>query len=128
MEGNLLNRLQDGLHLDNDPNDQPPNTYRDSRNGTIVAKGGNRFAWETLPGTQLSFTIPAHYSATGPGNLAAQYQPVGWCSFPDGPTLASLAPALFVLLANDDTVDPAGSEIGIVTFDNTGLGSYLPLY
>lgn len=112
MDQHLINTLHEGLHSDNDQNAQPPNSYRDAMNGTIVTLGGNRYSFESLKGNTVSFTVPDHY------NLKP-FQPIGWYSFID---------ALIVLLASDEASSTPG-EIAKVTFNNDGtLDTYTPLY
>lgn len=108
----VSNLLFNGLHSDNDPSAQPPNTYRDSLNGSIVTYGQNRYAWESVKGNKVSFTLPNHNSGGSP------FTPIGFSSFPD---------KLIVFSTDGSTLTKAG-EIGKVSFDNTGIGTYIPLY
>lgn len=101
-----------GLHSDNEPALQPENTYRDAKNGTLTAYGENRYSFESIRGTVVSFTIPTHYNSK-------LFQPIGWSSHID---------FLIIHSANDNGVDDLPGEIGKVTFDNSGNGTYIPLY
>ncbi len=118
MDQHLINALHEGMHSDNDPNDQPPNSYREAWNGTISPLGNNRFAFDSMKGNVVSFTVPDHYKTGSAPNRQKPFQPIGWYSFID---------YLIVILANDDTGSPG--EIAKVSLNNDGsLGSYIPLY
>lgn len=108
----LLNLLYNGLHQDNDPAAQPPHTYRDALNGNLISYGNGRYGFESIKGTLLSFTIPF------PRVVGKRpFAPVGFASFPD---------KLILFSADEETINTG--EIGEVTFDNAGIGTYLPLY
>lgn len=52
-----VNKVHDGLHLDFNPYDQPPNTMRDNRNGIITDLEDGSHMWTNLEGTLLIFTL-----------------------------------------------------------------------
>jgi hypothetical protein len=106
-----INYFSGGMHSDNEPALQPENTFREAWNGNLVAQGENRYSFESVKGTTVSFTIPAHYQQK-------PYQVIGWRSFID---------FLFVLVASDED-DYKPGEAAKVTFDNEGNGTYTPLY
>lgn len=108
-----INVFSNGMHSDNDPSMQPEGTYRDSQNGNIIAYGQNRFTWESVKGTKSSFTIPNYLSGY------KHFTPIGWIGFKD---------YLLVFSANDQSSTSKPGEIGKVTFDNDGEGTYTPLY
>jgi len=107
----LNNLLVGGLHVDNDPAAQPPNTYREALNGNLIAYGNNKFTFESVKGSKVSFTLPVHAASQ------KEFTPIGWGSFTD---------RLIVLSADDSTIK--AGEIGEVLFTNEGIGTYLPLY
>ena len=107
----VISHLNNGLHSDNDPSAQPPNTVRDAFNASLITYGNNRFAYESVKGNVVSFTLPNHASGQRP------FTPMGFSSFPDK----------LIVFSADDSAIKAG-EIGKVTFDNQGTGTYLPLY
>jgi hypothetical protein len=47
----ILNRISDGVHLDNNEYDQPDNTMRDNRNGVIFDSVSGNYVWKNLKGT-----------------------------------------------------------------------------
>ena len=108
----ITNIFSSGLHRDNDPSGQPPNTYRDALNGSLVTVGENRFSFESVKGNTVSFTLPDHASLT-------PFTPIGWASFPD---------RLAVLSARVQQTGVQAGEIGQVIFNNTGVGTYKQLY
>lgn len=106
-----INSFEGGMTSDNEPAMQPANTYREGWNGNLIAYGENRYSFESVKGNVLSFTIPDHYEQN-------PYQVIGWLSFID---------QLFVLLGSDED-DYKPGEAGVVTFNNSGIGTYTPLY
>lgn len=114
--------LSGGLYRDNDPSAQPPNTYSDALNGTLTSEGNNKWSYESVKGNKVSWTGASHNSSAKP------FVPIGFGSFPD---------RLIVLSANDnggdgtiggDGLEQYAGEIGEVTFDNAGIGTYQMLY
>lgn len=108
----VINILADGMHSDNDENLQPQNTFRDSLNGTLVNMGGHKYAWTSVAGNTLSFSLPPHKANSAPFTI------VGWKSTPG---------KLVVLSAAGSAANGPG-EIGYVTFSNAGIGTYYPVY
>lgn len=106
-----INYFSGGMHSDNEPALQPENTYREAWNGNLIAYGENRYSFESVKGTTVSFTIPAHYNQK-------PYQIIGWYSFIN---------FLFVLVGSDEDEYKPG-ELAKITFDNEGNGTYIPLY
>lgn len=53
----IINRIKDGLHQDNNVYDQPANTMRDNLNGIITDLGNGYYKWSNLKGNTLSFTL-----------------------------------------------------------------------
>ena len=53
----LVNRITNGVHSDNDPNQQPKDTMRMSRNGVLMDAGDGNYIWQTMKGTDVSFTL-----------------------------------------------------------------------
>ena len=108
-----INRLFDGMHSDNHPVNQPPNTYEKGLNGLLVTDGKNNFSFESQKGTSISFSLPDHASGQ------TKFIPIGVAEFTD---------RLIVWSTNDNTAAGAEGEIGEVTFDEEGVGTYTPKY
>jgi hypothetical protein len=47
----VINRIADGVHLDNNEYDQPDNTMRNNRNGVIFDLVSGNYVWKNLKGT-----------------------------------------------------------------------------
>ena len=47
----IINRIANGVHLDNNEYDQPDNTMRDNRNGIIFDLVSGSYVWKNLKGT-----------------------------------------------------------------------------
>lgn len=108
-----INKLSEGMTKDFDPSLQPPNTYRHGLNGNLISKGGNHYAFEAVDGTRLAWTMPEH--KTG----ANKFMPIGW--FRLGERL--------VVHSTDEKGLPGGDgEIGLVTFNSKGIGTYEAVY
>lgn len=108
--------LFEGEHSDNDPSAQPPNTYREGLNGSIISYGANQFAFESSKGNKISFSLPNHAA----GQL--QFTPIGGHSFMD---------RLILFSANDAGIgatEPFPGEVGQVIMTPNGLGTYTALY
>lgn len=103
----------EGMTLDSHPSLQPPNSYREARNGTLISKGGNNYSFESIEGTVLNWSMPEH--KTG----ASKFVPIGWFRLGDR-----------LLVHSTDSISANGGdgEIGIVTFDNAGVGVYEAVY
>ena len=61
----IINRITNGVHSDNDPNQQPEGTMRKSINGVIMDVGEGNYVWEAMKGTSVSFTLPSGYDIHG---------------------------------------------------------------
>lgn len=107
-----IQTFEKGLHSDNEPAMQPEGTYRDAKNGNLIAYGNNRFSFESVKGTTVSFSLPAH-------NTLEKFTVIGWKSFTD---------RLIVLSCAGVDSSLTYGEIGEVIFDNEGTGTYLQLY
>ncbi len=112
----FTNTFEGGLNKDSNILLQPRGTYRDMNNGMLVSYDGNDYVIELPKGTKVSFTIPAIYNAV---YTAKQALPtvIGYISFID---------TLVVFSTNSTT--GAYGEIGIVSFNKEGIGTYTPLY
>ena len=55
----IVNRIHDGVHLDNNEYDQPENTMRDNRNGVIYDSATGNYIWKPLDGTRQVLDLPA---------------------------------------------------------------------
>lgn len=110
MEG--IQRLHNGLHSDHEPAMQPNDTVRDALNGSLIAYGNNRFAYESVRGNKVSFTLPSHSSL-------GDFTVIGWYSFTD---------RLIIFSTIGFPASTFYGEIGEVIFDNEGNGTYLQLY
>lgn len=113
MEDNHINSLEGGMFSDNDPSLQPKGTYRFGRNGNLITKGKNYFAYESLDGTVVNFSLPLHKTGSG------YFMPIGWFR---------LGNRLMVHSTDDSSALGGDGEIGIVTFDNSGTGTYSAKY
>ena len=49
----LINKIEQGLHLDNNPYDQPEGTMRDNRNGIILDLEDGHYMWTNLEGFEI---------------------------------------------------------------------------
>lgn len=112
----FTNTFENGLSKDSNILLQPRGTYRDMNNGMLVSYDGNDYVIELPKGTKVSFTIPAIYDAV---YTAKKPLPtvIGYISFID---------TLIVFSTNSET--PGYGEIGQVSFDKDGIGTYVPLY
>ena len=112
----ITNTFEGGLSKDSNILLQPRGTYRDMNNGMLVSYDGNDYVIELPKGTKVTFTIPPIYTEDG---LSTQDLPsvIGYISFID--TLV-----VFSTNANSDGY----GEIGQVSFDKDGIGTYVPLY
>lgn len=116
----FTNTFENGLHKDSNLILQPKGTYRDMHNGMLVSYDGNHYVVELPKGTRVTFTIPPIYDAVYTVD-AALPTPIGFISFLD---------VLVVFSTNYNTPGSGGGygEIGIVTFDKDGTGTYLAIY
>ena len=112
----ITNTFEGGLTKDSNILLQPRGTYRDMNNGMLVSYDGNDYVIELPKGTKVTFTIPPIYDGV---YTAKQALPsvIGYISFVD---------TLVVFSTNGD--NNSYGEIGQVTFDKDGIGTYVPLY
>lgn len=116
----FTNTFEGGLNKDSNILLQPKGTYRDMNNGMLVSYDGNHYVVELPKGTTVSFTIPPIYDAVYTVDATIP-TPIGFISFLD---------KLVVFSTNYKDVVTGGGygEIGLVTFDKDGIGTYAPLY
>ena len=108
----INNTLENGLHVDHDPNAQPLNSARESHNGDITPLGNGRYRWENYKGNTLSFELTWR-------NDLEPFQVIGWYSFPD----------VLIIFSASSNANGQQGEIGYVTIKNDGTAdSYKPLY
>jgi hypothetical protein len=112
----FTNTFEGGLNKDSNILLQPRGTYRDMNNGMLVSYDGNDYVVELPKGTKTSFTIPAIYNAV---YTVKQLPPsvIGYISFID----------TLVVFSTNSAI-PGYGEIGQVSFDKDGIGTYTPLY
>ncbi len=112
MEGNEIVYLNNGMNGDSDPSIQPNDTYYRGLNGNLISHGENKYSFESIKGTTLSFTLPNYFNF----NLVTE----------------ALIPIGYISLGNDLVVYSANqlgsSQIGRVTFDDAGNGTYSVKY
>lgn len=113
MEQKHLSLLNEGMTSDVHPSLQPLNTYRDARNGNLISHDGNNYSFESTEGTVLNWTMPEHKSGAG------KFVPIGWFR---------LGNRLIVHSTDNTSVIGGDGEIGIVTFNNAGVGTYEAMY
>lgn len=104
-----LNTFSGGMNSDAEAEFQPNGTYRKAVHGRIIFNANGTYAFENDKGNTLSFTLE-DYS----GTPLVGYTILGWASFADK----------VVLFSTDNT----NSEIGYVTFDEDGMGTYQQVY
>jgi hypothetical protein len=51
----IITKIKDGIHQDNNVYDQPENTMRDNLNGVITDIGNGNYKWSNIKGNLLSF-------------------------------------------------------------------------
>lgn len=108
-----INLCSEGMSLDVHPSLQPPNSYREALNGNLISKGGNVYSFESTEGTVLNWTIPTHKTGSG------KFVPIG--IFP-------LGNRLLIHSTDNEAANGGDGEIGIVTFNNAGVGTYSAKY
>jgi len=108
-----INLLVDGMNLDSHPSLQPPNSYREANNGTLISVNGNNYSYEYIDGTTFNWQQPEHKLGEG------KFIPIGFLRLGDRLLVHSTD--------NKSTVGGPG-EIGIVTFNNAGVGAYSAKY
>jgi len=96
--------LQNGMDSDSDPALQPANSYREAKNGNLIAQGGNNYSHESVNGTITAFTIPFY-------DAADMMVIIGWFA---------LGMDLLVFSCDNN----GQSQIGLVTFTDGGQGTY----
>ena len=108
-----IENLSNGLHSDNDPSLQPANSYRQGLNGNLITKDGNHYSYESVKGTEISFILPTHIE-----DSVDLFTPIG---------IIAMGRYLIVLSTNNSVTGGDG-EIGLVTIDDYGNGTYQTLY
>ena len=53
----ILNKIKNGLHQDNNVYDQPSMTMRDNLNGIVTDLQNGNYKWSNIKGNLISFTI-----------------------------------------------------------------------
>ncbi len=104
--------LSEGMSLDDDPSLQGENTYSYGLNGNLITKNGNNYSFESSDGTVLNWTMPLH--KTG----GTTFVPHGFIRMGDK----------LIVHSTDNRTTGGDGEIGIVTFNNAGVGTYNVLY
>jgi len=61
----VINRISEGIHLDNNEYDQPAGTMRDNRNGLIYDLETGRYIWRGLNGTTSVLALAANETFMG---------------------------------------------------------------
>ncbi len=113
MENEHLNFLGEGLHSDNHPSLQPPNTYRHGLNGNLVTHDGNNYSFESTEGTVINWTMPLHDDILG-----TKFVPIGIYRIGDR----------LIVHSTDNSTTGGPGEIGVVNFNNAGVGTYSAKY
>lgn len=103
------NRFVGGMNNDNDIQFQPQDTYRDAVNMRVLFNEDGGLSIENDKGTKASFTLVEY-----DGSILTGYIPIGYAAFSDK----------VVIFSTDDT----NSEIGFVTVDADGIGTYTQVY
>lgn len=103
------NRFVAGMNGDNDIQYQPQDTYRDAVNMRVLFNEDGGLSIENDKGNKLSFTL-VDYN----GDVLTDYIPVGQAAFADKVVLFS---------TNEEN-----SEIGFVTVDADGIGTYTQVF
>jgi hypothetical protein len=111
MVKRTYNTFNNGMGMDIDKLSQPNSSYRYSLNGRLVFNKDGTYSWVNEKGNKLSFIIDADS-----GGDANTYVPIGACSQSN-----------LLVLFSVDAVNNYG-EIGIVTFDANGIGTYKTLF
>ena len=104
-----LNTFTGGMNSDAEAEFQPQNTYRKAVHGRIIFNADGTYAFENDNGNLLSFTLKDYDNVDLSG-----YTIIGWASFADK----------VVLFSTNGTY----SEIGYVTFNNSGIGTYQQIF
>ena len=113
MEQQHVSTFASGMHQDSHPSLQPKNTYRDGLNGNLVSHDGNHYSFESTEGTVLSWSMPLHITN------GDKFMPIG---------LFRMGDRLIVHSTKDKSAFGGDGEIGIVNFNNSGVGTYTALY
>lgn len=104
-----LNTFTGGMNSDAEAEFQPQNTYRKAVHGRIIFNADGTYAFENDKGNTLSFTLKDYADVALSG-----YTIIGWAAFSDKVVLFS---------TNGDY-----SEIGYVTFNDSGVGTYRQVF
>lgn len=108
-----VSTLENGMIQDNGPELQPKNSYNYGRNGNLISKGNNNYSFEAIDGTKLSWSMPLHKTGEG------KFIPIGWYRMGED---------LVVFSTDEKSINGGDGEIGLVTFDNAGKGTYSAKY
>jgi hypothetical protein len=100
--------LNNGMNSDSDPSIQPNNTYTYGSNGNLISNGGNKYTYESVKGTSVSFSLPSY------SNLSRIKYPLIPCGF------ITLGNKLTVFSVSED----GECQIGLVSFTDAGVGTY----
>lgn len=103
------NRFVGGFFSDSDIQWQPQDTYRDAVNMRVLFNEDGGLSIENDKGNKSSFSL-VEYN----GNVLTGYIPIGYAGFSDK----------VVIFSTDDT----NSEIGFVTVNADGIGTYTQVY
>lgn len=115
MEQEYLSTFQGGMESDSHPSLQPKNTYRNGLNGNLISHDGNNYSFEETEGTVLNWTMPLHTSTVA---KQTKFVPIGLIRMGDK----------LIVHSTDNKTTGGDGEIGIVTFNNAGVGTYMALY
>lgn len=107
----VKNVFGNGMRMDFDKSIQTKDSLRHSYNGRVIFNEDGTFSWENQYGNLSSFTISAD-----DGNDTDRYVPVGWAS-----------DSGIVIIMSKSTVSTY-SEIGMVSFNSDGVGTYRTLF
>lgn len=106
----IITKIKDGLHQDNNIYDQPDLTMRDNLNGVITDLGSGNFKWSDIKGNLIAFTIGA----------SDRY--MSHCKIKDRLFIITLSTNnLTVKLLEITITNYIGSISTIVTWDNSDL-------
>lgn len=107
----VKNIFASGMRMDLDAKLQAKDSIRKSYNGRILFNEDGSFSWENQYGNVTNFNIKPNFNAD-----TDRYIPIGWC-----------ADSNVVVIFSKSAVSDY-SEIGIVTVDTEGVGTYLTLF
>lgn len=108
-----VNLLSEGMFLDSHPSLQPKGSYRTGLNGNLISHAGNHYVFEETEGTALNWTMPLHITG------GTKFVPIG---------IFRMGDKLIIHSTDSKTTNGGDGEIGLVTFDNAGNGTYVAYY